>query len=139
VLLAVAAVLWVPAYRGEVRQSRADGVVTEVETRQDASGELRYGPHVRFRLPDGRIVQTGLPVVSEPEAYTAGETFQVLYDRGDPAGTARVGTRTAVFRRSIVSGVTGAILFDVGCVFWIVLRRREILRGDAPGRAVRRA
>lgn len=127
-LLLAASIAWVPAYLHARSEQRAPGVVEQVETRQNAAGELTYFAHLMFRLPDGTVQHFVVPAGQAADAFTPGEHFPVLYRADAPAATARIGTNQQVYRTSIGLGITGVVLFDFGYVCWFVLRRREMAR-----------
>lgn len=103
------------------------GTVTEMEARQDAQGDISYFPHVRFRLPDDRIVQIVAANGVSSSAFNDRENVRVAYPAGDPEN-AVIAPTTYVYKAAIGFGIAGTVLFDLGALLWAKRRQRQMLR-----------
>lgn len=123
-LLGLAACFWLHEWRWSHAAKHAMGTVTEMEARQDDQGQIIYYPHFRFALPDGQIMHS-VGIAGAQDAFSAGQQVPVIYLAADP-GRASIATTRQIFGLSIGLAVIGTVLFDLGAVLWIILRRRQI-------------
>jgi hypothetical protein len=127
VLLMVAAGFWWRERTWSWLEPHATATITEDTAQQDAQGNVNYFPHFRFRLPDGEIVQVVSKKGSGSPAFDAGDVVPARYSAKDPED-ATIETIWRVYTASIVLGVLGTILFDMGAGYF-AWRKRRIRRG----------
>ncbi len=110
---------------------RATATITENVAVLNQRGEVVYTPRFRLRLPDGDLLT--LDAVnhrSQEIEFPAGESIPVLYPPGDPEG-AILATVWLTYQGAIVFAVLGTLLFDLGWVLRLRLRRAETSRAGA--------
>lgn len=122
-LLLTAGGFWMHEHSILAAHRTAVATVTEYVPRSDPDGKVRFYPTLRFRLEDGSIHQFTGPHGTEVVPFSAGEQVRVMYPAGHPE-QAQLATNHRVYRWSIPLGITGFVLFDVGCVFWFEYQRR---------------
>jgi Protein of unknown function (DUF3592) len=125
VLLCGAGIFWAREWARSRSFEHATATVTEMESRQDAQGNVAYFPHVRFRLPNGEIVQVVSAAGGDDSAFGVGEVVPVAYRAGDPRG-ASIATKWRVYSVAIVLGILGTVVFDLGAVLWIMRKRGRL-------------
>lgn len=123
-LLALAAVFWLHEWRWSHAAQHASGVITEMEARQDDQGQVLYYPHFRFRLPDGQVMHS-VGIAGAQDDFTPGQQVPVIYRAADP-GRASIATTRQIFGLSIALAVIGTVIFDMGAVLWVILKRRAM-------------
>ena len=124
-LLALAAVFGLHEWHWSHAAHHATGVITEMEARQDDQGQVIYYPHFRFQLPDGQIMQS-VGIAGAQDDFAPGQKVPVIYRADDPE-RASIATTRQIFGLSIALAVIGTVIFDIGAVLWVVLKRREKL------------
>jgi hypothetical protein len=104
---------------------RSTAVVSENVGTQNAMGVVSYASRLRFRLPSGESVVLDDPQhsddASDPD-YVTGATVPVAYPAGHPE-QARIATSWRLYHRAWVVGIAGTVLFDLGLVLRLVLKR----------------
>ena len=123
VLLLIAALCGLRSWRFARGRVRATATITENVSHFAKEGGVLYHPHFRFRSGSGELVQVMDAKGTEDIEFAAGDTVPVLYRSGDPQG-AIIATVWRAYYGTIVFGLWGTILFDVGWVLRILLRRR---------------
>ncbi len=104
-------------------QERASATVTEDVAVNAADGILYY-PRLRFRAGSGVLVQVlGQPGSDEIE-FPAGTEVPVLYPVDHPE-RAIIGTVWRMYSTGIVLAVLGVVVFDLGLVMRIAVRRMK--------------
>jgi hypothetical protein len=119
---AIAALIAWSAIRGELR---ATATVTENVTVMSANDGILYTPRFRFRTTDGELIQVLANEHAEEAEFPAGSVVPVLYSADHPE-RAVIATTWRIYSVAILMGVSGAILFDVGFLLRIVLRRKTL-------------
>jgi hypothetical protein len=107
-------------------QTRAIGTVVENVATVAAEGTV-YVTHVRFRLPNGELVNFVDPIRSsenEDPSLATGTVVPVLYPPGNPKA-AIVATIGRAYFGAIVLGILGIVFFDLGLIFRFTLRRQR--------------
>jgi hypothetical protein len=122
-LVVMAAVFALHSWNFVRTQQRASATVTEdVEVIVPKAGVL-YSPRLRFRDAGGALVQVVVQPGSDEIEFAAGETVPVLYPAGH-AERAMIGTAWRMYPAAIVLAVVGVVLFDVGFLLRIVMRKK---------------
>ena len=123
VLLLVAAAFALHSWSFVRTQQRATATVTEdVAVIVPKEGVL-YSPRLRFRSVDGAQAQVVAQPGSSEIEFAAGDTVPVLYPAGHPE-RAIVGTAWRMYPAAIVLAVLGVVLFDVGFLLRVVMRKK---------------
>jgi hypothetical protein len=126
-LLAIAAVFALHTWFTTRSLVRATAVVSENTATQDATGVVSYTSRLRFRLPDGETIVIDDPNRSDdandPD-YVTGATVPVMFSAGHPE-QARIATSWRLYHSAWIAGITGTILFDLGLVVLLMLKRRR--------------
>jgi Protein of unknown function (DUF3592) len=123
VLLVIAAGFAVHSWMFARTRVRAMATITENVSGFAKEGGVVYVPRFRFRLPGGELVTVQAASGSEELEFPAGETVPVLYRAGDPQG-AIIATTWRAYEGTIVWGVLGVLVFDVGWALRVMLGRR---------------
>jgi hypothetical protein len=105
---------------------RAIATITENVSKFAEQGGVVYTPRFRFRLPGGELVTVQAAAGDEEIEFPAGETVPVLYRAADPQG-AIIATVWRAYEGTIVFGVLGVVLFDLGWALRVWLRARVTL------------
>jgi hypothetical protein len=104
---------------------RSIAVVSENVATQDAMGAVSYASRLRFRLSSGESVVLDDPQhsddASDPD-YVTGAIVPVAYPAGHPE-QARIATSWHLYHRAWVVGIIGTILFDLGLILRLILKR----------------
>ena len=106
-------------------QQRATATVTEDVAVIAGKAGVLYSPRLRFRDAGGEIVQVVAGPGDSEISFPAGTVLPVLYPVGHPEN-AIIGTAWRMYPTAIVLAVLGAMLFDVGLVVRLFLRRRSV-------------
>lgn len=123
-LLAAALITAIPEYLFSRAHEHALATVTEVETQADAAGNLSYIPHFRFRLPSGEVAQVNGRRTHSENDFKPRQTVPVMYPQGHP-DAAVLATIPRVYPWGVKLGMSGIVIFDIGCVLWVARRKRE--------------
>lgn len=134
VMLVAAGGFWLVERQAVRGDAWAQGTITEEVPGDDAAGKIVYFPRIRFRTPDGAILQFIATNAPDDEATGVGDTVPVVYPAGRPQA-ARLGTKMKIFPVACVLGLIGIILFDLGGIGWIMLWRRRRPKKIQPSRA----
>jgi hypothetical protein len=127
VLLAVAAGFAVRSWMFARGGVKAVATVTENVSRFAKEGGVLYVPRVRFRAANGKLVTEEVGQGSDEIEFAAGETVPVLYRADDPQG-AVIATVWRMYYWSIVMGIGGTVVFDLGWVLRVLIRRPMRMR-----------
>lgn len=123
-LLALAAVFAGCSWWRDRAQIHATATVTENVATFAPGGGVRYAPRLRFRAPDGEIVQVlAEPGNSDPE-FVPGASVAVAWPAGEPQ-RAGIATVWRVYRAAIWLGILGTVLFDLGWLLRLGAQRRR--------------
>jgi hypothetical protein len=134
-LLLIAAGFWLHSWLFMRRHTRAIGTVTENVAIYAVDGTV-YTTHLRFRLPDGQLVNAVDPVMGSPNSdpdFKAGSDIPILYPPGQPQ-KAFIATAGRLYFGAIVFGVLGAFIMDMGLIFRLILRRQARSSLDTAGK-----
>ncbi|MGA8940912.1 MAG: DUF3592 domain-containing protein [Acidobacteriaceae bacterium] len=123
VLVTIAGVFALHSWMFARTRVRATATITENVSSFGPKGGVVYTPRFRFRLPDNELVMVQAAHGSDDIDFPAGEQVPVLYRAGDPQG-AIIATVWLAYEGAIVFGALGAVLFDLGWVLRMRLRRR---------------
>ncbi len=115
ITLSVAGITGVSAWNAHHREMRTPGVVTEVISRKDSTGNEAFYPRVEFSLPNGDKQSVQLTEGSWPAAHERGETVTIVYDR-ERLAHARIDSTSGSLGRWIAPIITGVL----GIVFTVV-------------------
>lgn len=109
VMLSVATLTGVSAYRSLGRERSAEGRVTDLVTRKNSDGNEFFYPTVEFSLPDGRLKNAQIPEGSWPAAYEQGDKVTILYNVEKPsqARIASASSSLGLWIWTIISGILG--------------------------------
>lgn len=127
-LLAMAAGFGVHSWRYTRGRVRSIATITENVSGFAPKGGVLYTPRFRFRTAGGELVTVLAASGSDEIEFAAGETVPVLYRAGDPQDAA-ISTVWRVYYGSIVLGLLGTALFDLGWWMRVMLRRRLAAAG----------
>jgi hypothetical protein len=94
-------------------------------------GGIVYTPLLRFRTPEGTVVQVLISPGSDAPEFAPGDNLPVLYPPGQPR-QAILGTILKLYRTAVSFGVLGVLVFDVGLILRLVLRPAKNPRASAP-------
>lgn len=125
-LLVAAAVFAIAAWAGIRNETRATAIVTENVSTMSAHDGVRYSPRLRFRSASGALVQVLAQEDADEAEFPAGTAVPVLYP-ANRTEQAVIATTWRVYWLAILLGVFGVVLFDVGLLLRIILRRRSSL------------
>ncbi|MFC6644360.1 DUF3592 domain-containing protein [Granulicella cerasi] len=106
---------------------RATGTVEMNDTLTSGDGDLVYVAHVRFRDEHDAIREFTLSPKGEETKYHPSMQFPLLYPHGHPE-QARIATVWREYATARNVAILGVVLFDIGCIFWIRDRRRDMAR-----------
>lgn len=123
-LLVAAAIFAVHSWRFSHVRVRSIATVTENIPVFAKQGGILYFPRLRFRTPDGKIVQVLAPPGSDEIEFSAGETVPVLYKASTPQD-AIIATAWRAYHAAIVLGLWGTALFDAGWILRVMAARRN--------------
>jgi hypothetical protein len=102
---------------------RVTATITENIAQMTPHDGVLYHPRFRFRTPDGTLVQVVAKEGTDEPEFPAGNDVPVQYPAADP-GQAVIATVWRVYWVAILLGVFGVILFDIGLILRILLRRQ---------------
>lgn len=121
--LAALSALWV--WNGTRSELRAQATVTENTATQLPDGSILYTTHLRFRLPNGGLMEFTDPSTStdpdDPD-FDTGKVVPVLYPPSHPE-SARVATIARLYPMAITLAILGIVLFDVGTILRLRAKR----------------
>jgi hypothetical protein len=125
VLLLIAAGCGLRSWNFAKGRVRANATITENVSGFAKQGGVLYYPRFRFRSQRGALVQVLDREGTDEIEFAAGDTVPVLYPAGDPQ-EAIIATAWRAYYGAIVFGLWGTLLFDMGWVLRIMMRRWNV-------------
>jgi hypothetical protein len=96
-------------------QIRSVATVTQNFATFAPGGGVRYTPSLRFRMPNGDLVQKLCDPGSDEIDFPAGTTIPILYPPGRPQ-EAVIATVWRRYGTAIILGVLGILVLDLGLI-----------------------
>ena len=130
VLMVLSAISAGRSWRSTYGLLRATATVTENVATFALGGGVQYVPRLRFRLPDGDLVQKLCGPGSDEIDFPAGETIPVMYPSGHPEQAA-IATVWRRYSTAIVLVVLGILILDLGLILQRIAFKQ--LKGTSRG------
>jgi len=120
------ALVWYESVRTFMAQaSTAQGTVVDL-VRSRSSDSTTYRPVVRFRTPEGQLVEFVSNAGSNPPSYSKGEQVEVFYKPSEPRN-AKINGFFSLWGGLLIVGGLGAAFFLIGAGILVVsaVKRRK--------------
>jgi hypothetical protein len=110
-------------YHLDSKSAHATATVVSLDAERVADGTIRYFPQFRFKTGSGEVTLARGRKGANPADYTAGQSLRIAYNATSPH-EAMAAKTWDVYAVSIILGVLGVIVFDLGFLSQWIARRQ---------------